>query len=105
MNPDVKKVLGKFEFESHKVELSLVDDVKKLASKYEPIFAKANSDYLSALQGFKESLSVLEQAEEIAKKGQQQVKDLGLNDNFFTNVLTQLADQKKRVLNGINKLK
>ena len=105
MNPEVKKILGKFELGSHKVDLSLVDDVKKLALKYEPIFAKANSDYLSALQGFKEALSVLEQAEEIAKKGQQQVKDLGLNDNFFSSILTQLADQKKRVLSEINKLK
>ncbi len=109
MTPQEKSVFSKLfaktELASHKVELALVDDVKKLALKYEPIFAKANSDYLSALQGFKEALSVLEQAEEIAKKGQQQVKDLGLNDNFFSNVLTQLADQKKRVLSGINKLK
>lgn len=32
MNPDVKKVLGKFEFESHKVELALVNDLQELIS-------------------------------------------------------------------------
>lgn len=33
MNPDVKKVLGKFELESHKVELGLIQDLKKEADR------------------------------------------------------------------------
>jgi len=90
---------------SKKIDLSLTDDIKKTAAKYQPIFAKANSDYMSALQGFKDALSVLEQTEDLAKKGQAQVKELGLNDDFFSKVLEDLSQQKNRVQAGINKLK
>ena len=93
------------ELASHKIDLALIDDIKKISSKYEPIFAKANSDYMSALQGFKDALSILEQTETLAEKGQAQVKDLGLNDDFFSKVLADLKERKSRVQNGINKLK
>ena len=97
--------LFKEDLSSHKLDLSLTDDIKKTAQKYEPIFAKANSDYMRALEGFKESLSILEQTESLANKGQAQVNELGLKDDFFKNVLNQLSDQKKRVQTAINKLK
>ena len=40
MNPDVKKVLGKFELESHKVELALTDDFKNSVKSAESIYSK-----------------------------------------------------------------
>jgi formylmethanofuran dehydrogenase subunit A len=91
--------------DSQLVELGLVDDLKNNVKKFEPLFAKANSDYMRTLEGFKQALKVLEDSEVIALKGQAQVKELGLNDNFFNNALSGIKDQKTRVNSAINKLK
>jgi hypothetical protein len=100
----IYKKLFKTELASQKLELSLIDDIKKNVQKYEPIFAKANSDILSALQGFKDSLNILEQSEQLAIKGENQVKDLGIEDKFFTNALNSIKEQKTRVNNILKKI-
>jgi hypothetical protein len=100
----LSKLFTKIELGNHKVDLGLADDVKKNAQKFEPIFAKANSDIMSAVQGFKESLNTLEQAEQLAIKGEAQLKDLGIDDKFFTNALSSIKEQKARVTNILKRI-
>lgn len=96
---------NRVELESHEVELGLVDDLKANAKKFEPLFAKANADYIRTLEGFKQALSVLDDSEVIAIKGQTQVKELGLADKFFSDAIMSIKEQKAKVNSAINKLK
>lgn len=86
MNPDVKKVLGKFaktELGTHKVELALTDDFKS-------IFDKSNSEQESIGQNlikslskaetdYKQNLQNLQNAKKIGDDLFSKAKDLGID--------------------------
>jgi hypothetical protein len=95
----------KVELEKHEVELALVDDVKAASKKYMPLWAKANSDYASAIVNLRAALDVVNQAEQLIIKGQTQVKELGLSDTFFTSQLAAIKEEKTKVTSLLNKLK
>lgn len=95
MNPDVKKVLGKFELESHKVELGLVDDLKaELKSLFDNGSKKANelSSIASSLQSGK---TVAFQISEKAKKAVSMAKELGLPTNDFDFIVKESESYAK----------
>lgn len=56
MNPDVKKVLGKFELESHKVELGAVQDFDKMTND----FFKKSQNFESSVQKVEQSIKVMQ---------------------------------------------
>jgi hypothetical protein len=106
----LKTVFGKLfkeetQLASHEVELALVDDVKAASKKYMPLWAKANSDYASAIVNLRAALDVVNQAEQLIIKGQTQVKELGLSDTFFTSQLAAIKEEKTKVTSLLNKLK
>lgn len=86
MNPDVKKVLGKFdktELGSHKIDLALVDD-------FETIFEKSNNQQESIGQilikslskaetDYKQNLQNLQNAKKIGDDLFSKAKDLGID--------------------------
>jgi hypothetical protein len=88
----------------HEVDLSLVDDIKAVSKKYMPLWAKANSDYASAIVNLKAALEVVNQAEQLIIKGQVQVKELGLTDTFFTSQMDSIKEEKNKVTSLLNKL-
>lgn len=90
---------------AHEVELSLVDDIKAASKKYMPLWAKANSDYASAIVNLKAALEVVNQVEQLVSKGESQVKELGLSDSFFANQMAVIKEEKSKVNSLLNKLK
>jgi len=104
MRDDILKDVYKVELSSMDVELSLIDDIKAVSKKYMPLWAKANSDYASAIVNLKAALEVVTQAEQLIMKGQVQVKELGLTDTFFTTQMTAMQEEKSKVTSLLNKL-
>jgi len=104
MRDDILKDVYKVELSSMDVELSLIDDIKAVSKKYMPLWAKANSDYASAIVNLKAALEVVTQAEQLIMKGQVQVKELGLTDTFFTTQMTAIKEEKSKVTSLLNKL-
>ena len=98
------KLGDKTELAKHEVDLSLVDDIKATSKKYMPLWAKANSDYASAIVNLKAALEVVNQAEQLIMKGQVQVKELGLTDTFFTSQMDAIKEEKNKVTSLLNKL-
>lgn len=90
---------------THEVDLALVDDIKAASKKYMPLWAKANSDYASAIVNLKAALEVVNQVEQLVSKGEAQVKELGLSDSFFANQMTAIKEEKSKVNSLLNKLK
>ena len=106
----LKTVFGKLfkeetQLTAHEVELALVDDVKAASKKYMPLWAKANSDYASAIVNLRAALDIVNKAEQLIIKGQTQVKELGLSDTFFTSQLAAIKEEKTKVTSLLNKLK
>lgn len=91
--------------EKHEVELALVDNIKELNKKYMPLWAKANSDYNSAIVNLKAALDIVNQVEQLISKGEAQVKELGLGDSYFANQMTAIKDEKNKINSLLNKLK
>jgi hypothetical protein len=104
MRDDILKDVYKVELSSMNVELALIDDIKAVSKKYMPLWAKANSDYASAIVNLKAALEVVTQAEQLIMKGQVQVKELGLTDTFFTTQMTAMQEEKSKVTSLLNKL-
>lgn len=96
---------SKVELASHNVELALVDNIKDLNKKYMPLWAKANSDYNSAIVNLKAALDIVNQVEQLISKGEAQVKELGLGDSYFANQMTAIKDEKNKINSLLNKLK
>jgi len=88
----------------HEVNLALVDEIKAVSKKYMPLWAKANSDYASAIVNLKAALEVVNQAEQLIMKGQVQVKELGLTDTFFTSQMDAIKEEKNKVTSLLNRL-
>ena len=95
----------KVELAKHEVELALVDNIKELNKKYMPLWAKANSDYNSAIVNLKAALDIVNQVEQLISKGEAQVKELGLGDSYFANQMTAIKDEKNKINSLLNKLK
>lgn len=89
----------------HEVDLALVDNIKELNKKYMPLWAKANSDYNSAIVNLKAALDIVNQVEQLISKGEAQVKELGLGDSYFANQMTAIKDEKNKINSLLNKLK
>lgn len=78
MNPDVKKVLGKFELESHKVELGMSDDIREAENNLKTAllsFGQIKQDFEKAKNNFKKEA---DKAFNVALKYNAMANDLGL---------------------------
>jgi len=96
--------IGKTDLAKHEINLSLVDDIKAVSKKYMPLWAKANSDYASAIVNLRAALEVVNQAEQLIMKGQAQVKALGLTDTIFQSEMEGIKEEKSKVTSLLNKL-
>jgi hypothetical protein len=93
------KLFKKEELASHKVELALIDDLRKLANTS----SKLNAENINLIDkvraNFKESLSILSKVEAEATKGLKMALDLGIGGDlykeFLDNVKSDISVNKK----------
>jgi hypothetical protein len=78
--------------ESHLVELTLVDDIKKASAKASGLnsqalqtTSKATNEWLQAVSSLKEGLA-------LAQKAQFQAKELGIDTKMFDNYVSSIND-------------
>lgn len=86
MNPDVKKVLGKFELESHKVELGAVQDFDKMTNdffKKSQVFESSVQKVEQSIKGMQDSFIELQkkssELDSMYQKLKKQALDLGVS--------------------------
>lgn len=89
---------------NQKFELAILDDVKKSASKFEPLMAKALSLYNNTVVSFKEAESVLTESEKLIDNGIAKTKELGIEDKMFVGFKNEVLGQKSRVSNFLKRL-
>ena len=95
----------KLAFENNqKFELALLDDVKKIASKFEPLMAKSLSLYNQTVMSFKEAENVLNESEKLIDNGIAKTKELGIEDKLFAGYKNEVIGQKAKISNFLKRL-
>jgi hypothetical protein len=95
----------KLAFENNqKFEFAILDDVKKSASKFEPLMAKALSLYNQTVMQFKEASKVLDESEKLVDNGIAKTKELGIEDKMFSGFKNEILGQKAKVSNFLKRL-
>jgi hypothetical protein len=95
----------KLAFENNqKFEFALLDDVKKTASKFEPLMAKSLSLYNQTVVSFKEAESVLNESERLIESGILKTKEIGIEDKVFSEYKEQVGKQKSKIANILKRL-
>jgi hypothetical protein len=87
-----------------KIELALLDDLKKSASKFEPLMAKSLSLYNQTVASFKDAQSVLDDSEKLVDSGIAKTKELGIEDKLFSGFKNEILGQKAKVSNFLKRL-
>jgi len=95
----------KLAFENNqKFEFAILDDVKKSASKFEPLMAKALSLYNQTVMQFKEASKVLDESEKLVDNGIAKTKELGIEDKMFSGFKNEILGQTAKVSNFLKRL-
>jgi hypothetical protein len=95
----------KLAFEKNqKFEFAILDDVKKSASKFEPLMAKALSLYNQTVMQFQEASKVLDESEKLVENGIAKTKELGIEDKMFSGFKNEILGQKAKVSNFLKRL-
>ena len=89
---------------NQKFEFALLDDVKKTASKFEPLMAKSLSLYNQTVASFKETESVLNESERLIDNGIAKTKELGIEDKIFSGYKEQVGKEKSKIANILKRL-
>ena len=89
---------------NQKFEFALLDDVKKIASKFEPLMAKSLSLYNQTVVSFKEAQSILEESEKLIDSGIAKTKEIGIEDKMFSGFKNEVLGQKAKVSNFLKRL-
>jgi hypothetical protein len=100
---EIGNKLFKEEFASQKVELALIDDLRKQAN----ISSKLNAENITLINkvrsNYKESLSILSKVEMEAEKGYKLALELGLSDNIYKEFLSSVKSDISVNKNLLNK--
>jgi hypothetical protein len=95
----------KLAFEKNqKFEFALLDDVKKSASKFEPLMAKSLSLYNQTVMSFQDASKVLDESERLVDNGIAKTKELGIEDKLFSGFKNEILGQRAKVSNFLKRL-
>jgi len=104
MTPQEKNVFGKLftktELGTHKVDLALLDDLRKMANTSSKLNAENINLIDKVRSNFRESLSILNKVEIEAAKGLKMALDLGVGEGLYKEFL----DSVKSDISVNNKL-
>ena len=86
------------------IEFALLDDVKKLASKFEPLMAKSLSLYNQTILSFKEVEKILNDSDKLIDEGILKSKEIGIDDKMFSGFKNEVMGQKAKINNFLKRL-
>lgn len=89
---------------NQKFEFALLDDIKKIASKFEPLMAKSLSLYNQTVLSFQEASKILDESEKLVDSGIAKTKELGIEDKMFLGFKNEIVGQKAKVSNFLKRL-
>ena len=103
MTPQEKNVFGKLftktELASHKVDLALVDDIKKMYAPLGGKFLSLESDLFEVKKKMLDLKQEFEQASSKIEKANQMAKDLGATE--VLNILNEFENASKQKIKDI----
>jgi hypothetical protein len=79
--------LFKTELANHKVDLALIDDLRKQANSSSKLNAESITLINKAISNYKESVSILNKVQVEAEKGYKLALELGLQDSIYKEFL------------------
>jgi hypothetical protein len=95
----------KLAFEKNqKFEFAILDDVKKSASKFEPLMAKSLSLYNQTVMAFQDASKVLDESERLVDNAIAKTKELGIEDKLFSGFKNEILGQRAKVSNFLKRL-
>ena len=96
----MNSLFGKTELASVKVELALIDDLRKQANNSSKLNAESITLINKAVSNYKESVSILNKVQAEAERGYKIALELGLQDSIYKDFL----DNVKSDISVNNKL-
>ena len=96
----MNSLFGKTELKSEKVELALIDDLRKQANSSSKLNAESITLINKAISNYKESVSILNKVQTEAERGYKIALELGLQDSIYKEFL----DNVKSDISVNNKL-
>ncbi len=97
----MNSLFAKTELKSEKVELALIDDLRKQANSSSKLNAESITLINKAISNYKESVSILNKVQAEAERGYKIALELGLQDSiykeFLDNVKSDISVNSKLI--------